>query len=122
MKGFYITIALFLVLVISGILNFLFINNVYSEMNEMISDISESPCPENEEKIKRLSEYWEEANSIVGISVNFLSIDSVSNLIDSVYVYNEQGDDIQLSYSIELLINAVENIKRLEVFSIKNIL
>ena len=122
MKGFYITIALFSALIISCVLNFLFINNVHSEMNDMISEISESPCLENEEKIKELSEYWERVNSIVGISVNFLSIDSVSNLIDSVRVYNEQEDAIQLSYSKELLINAVENIKRLEVFSIKNIL
>ena len=121
MKGFYITLALFSALIICGILNFLFVNNVHNEMNEMVAEISRAPCAENEERIQNLSDYWEKTNTKLSFSVSYTAIDTVTNLIDSIKLYNDVGDSKQLAYSIELLINAIDNIKRLENFSVKNI-
>ena len=121
MKGFYITLVLFAALIICGVLNFLFVNNVHAEMNVITAEISRTPCPENKEKIQSLSDYWEKANPKLSFSVSYITIDTVTNLIDAVKVYNAVGDENQLIYNIELLINAIDNIKRLENFSVKNI-
>ena len=122
MRGFYITIVLFVLLFAGGVINFLFINDVYEDINVLISEISSTPCAENEEKISRLNDYWENVDARVSISVSYLLIDEIENLIDSVGVYNQLNDATQLSYSLALLKNATHNIRRLEEFSIKNIL
>ena len=53
MRGFFITTVLFVLLLTGGVVNFFFINDVYQDINLLISDISSTPCKENEEKITK---------------------------------------------------------------------
>ena len=122
MKGFFITLILFSILVAGGILNFFFIHGICNEMNQMISEISDTPSKENEEKIIKVHEHWEKSEKKVSISVSYITIDEIGKLIDAIDVYNRLSDKEQLSYYIALLKNAVENVRRLEQFSVKSIL
>lgn len=122
MRGFFISSMLFLLLLAGGILNFFFIHDVCDEMNHMISEISETPSNENEEKIKQLDKYWKKVESRVSISVSYMAVDEIGKLIDAIETYNRQEDGTQLPYYIALLKNATENVRHLEQFSVKNIL
>ena len=88
----------------------------------MVDQISSDPSPENEERLDALLKYWEKVDNLVSISVSFYTIEDVSLLISAAKVYNQENDATQLHYTIEQLKMAIDNIKRLETFSIKNIL
>ena len=122
MRGLYTTLALFLILIICGTLNFFYIRRVHEDMHQMVDQISSDPSPENEERLDALLKYWEKVDNLVSISVSFYTIEDVSLLISAAKVYNQENDATQLHYTIEQLKMAIDNIKRLETFSIKNIL
>lgn len=122
MKGFIITTCIFLGLLICIFLNFNYVNTVHSTMHEIVDELSDNPCEENEIIIAKLQEYWKSKSSILSISVSFREIDDLSDAIDALSAANKIGDTSQFAIYKQLVENAIDTVIRLEKFSIKNIL
>ena len=122
MKGFIITTCIFLGLLICIFLNFNYVNTVHSTMHEIVDELSDTPCKENNIIISKLQEYWDSKNTILSISVSFREIDDLTDAIDALSASNEIGDITQFSIYKQLVENAIDTVIRLEKFSIKNIL
>lgn len=122
MRGFIITILLFLALVACIIINYNYVNGVHGEMYDLASKLTREPSKENEEIINELSEYFESNVTFLEISVSARDIDNLINAIDCLYASNSSGNEVQLAINIEVLLNAIDVIKKLETLSLKNIL
>lgn len=122
MKGFIITTCIFGGLLICIFLNFNYVNTAHSTMHEIVDELSDKPCQENNIIISKLQEYWDSQNTILSISVSFREIDDLSDAIDALSAANKIGDTSQFSIYKQLVENAIDSVIRLEKFSIKNIL
>ena len=122
MRGFIITLILFLLLTVGIIANHYHIKNVYNEMQTLVSDLSLAPSINNDKKIKAIRKYWENTVPSLHISVAANKIDDVTKYIDAVYASNASNDAALLKINIELLKNALESLIQLEQISIQNIL
>lgn len=122
MKGFIITTCIFLGLLTCILLNFNYVNTVHRTMHEIVDELSDKPCQENNIIISKLQEYWDSKNTILSISVSFREIDDLANAVDSLSAANKIGDTTQFSIYKQLVKNAIDAVIRLEKISIKNIL
>ena len=122
MRGFIITTFLFIALLVCIFLNYNYVNSVHTTMHEIVYELSEDPCEENDIIISKLQEYWDSKNTTLSISVSFREIDDLSDAIDSLSAANKVRDTTQFSIYKELVKNAIDVVIRLEKFSIKNIL
>lgn len=120
MKGFIITVALSITLMVCIIINYNFVNKVHDTMHSMVEQLSNMPSNKNEEIIVSLKQYWDSKNTLLSFSVSFREIDDLSNKLDSMYAANQSGNTSQFLISKELLQNAIDAIMRLERFSVKN--
>ena len=91
-------------------------------MHELVDKVSPSPSEGNEALIKQIEKLWDERKKLLSISVSFSEIDDVTNRIDALFASNQSKDAVQIAINIELLQNAIDTLKRLEMFSIENIL
>lgn len=122
MKGFVITLILFIILSITIISNYAYVNKVHDNMHEMLNELTDEPSEENGVIIQKLIEYWKNKSTLLSISVSYREIDNLTNAIAALSSANESGDVSQLLLYKVLTQNAINAIMRLEKISIKNIL
>ncbi len=122
MKGFVITTILFIILLIIISLNLFFMEKTITTMENEVKLLKEFPCEENEEIINNLLNNWEKNSIWMGLSVSYNDIEELTDIIDSLKAANRSDNIIQFQINVELLLNAIEELGRLEKFSIKNIL
>ena len=122
MKGFVITLILFIILSITIISNYAYVNKVHDNMHKMLNELADEPSEENGVIIQNLTEYWKNKNTLLSISVSYREIDNLTNAIAALSSANESGDVSQLLLYKVLTQNAINAIMRLEKISIKNIL
>jgi hypothetical protein len=119
LKIFPIILAaiLFIALVLATVINYLYINNVGNTLKSLAEQTRENPSG-----CIALSEYWEKHKDIVAISVSNIEIERLSDAIDSLVAYVDSDCFEEFRRSIELVINAIESIRRLERISTETIL
>ncbi|MGM9631884.1 MAG: DUF4363 family protein [Eubacteriales bacterium] len=122
MKGFIITSVLFIIMIVLIGANCAYVNNVADSLLGIVLEISPSPSKENQEIINELQEKFQSSKMLLGISISTKDIESLSDCIDSVSSANKAGDEARLPTEIELLKNAIETIRKLERFSVDNII
>lgn len=122
MKGFIITSVLFIIMIVLIGANYAYINSVADSLLDIVLEISPSPSKENQEIINKLQEKFQSSKMLLGISISTKDIESLSDCIDSVSSANQAGDEARLPTEIELLKNAIETIRKLERFSVENII
>ena len=122
MKGFVLTLIIFALLISGIVINCIFVNKVHKDMHELVDKVSPSPSEGNEVLIKQIEKLWDERKKLLSISVSFSEIDDITNRIDALFASNQSKDAVQIAINIELLQNAIDTLKRLEMFSIENIL
>lgn len=91
-------------------------------MKNEVKLLKEFPCEENEKIINNILSNWEKNNIWIGLSVSYNDIEELTDIIDSLKAANRSDNIIQFQINVELLLNAIEELGRLEKFSIKNIL
>ena len=122
MKGFILTVSLFIIMMAMIVTNFTYLNSIHEYMHTELAKISQAPCKDNEQIINNLISYWEKNKDLVSLSVSFREIEELSNALDAVYAANNVGNRDQLSINLGLLKNSIDAIIRLEKISISNIL
>lgn len=122
MRGFIITLILFAILISIVIINSFYINNIINDIKNEITSLKTIPCEENAIIIKQIKSKWEEDSIWVSLSVSYEDIEELTDMIASLEASNSVKDYNQFKLYHELILNSIEDIGRLERFSVKNIL
>ena len=122
MKAFAVSVILLLVLLLGILGNYWYINTLGDRMEatlETIPDIGEDGCAEAVESFLAL---WETHAATVGLSVAFPTVDRLSEQAQTLLVCAKTGDTFGFAVARGLLRDAIDDMRRLEAFSIANLL
>ena len=115
MKSLKISLVLFVILVICIIINSFYIHRSADRLSEAARTVSDK------ESIQELEDFWRANKQYIGLSISEAQLDHISRLIISVKCNYECQNSADLQNDIALLIDAAEEIKRYERFSIGNL-
>lgn len=121
MKALAVTLVLLLALIAGITANCIYINNVENDLTKSIDalpDISEENCISD---AKKLLDYWEKEEDFVGLSVGYPVVDRIKEQILLLLNAAKCGDVFGFYSARALLLDAVEDMGRLEQFSIENL-
>ena len=122
MKSFIATLVLLGVMLGGILVNCIYINNV---ANDMLEAAEELRFLEGEESVLRavaLLEYWQGKVGLVDLSVNYLLIERVNQNLALVVTCAKAEDRFGYLSALSLLIDAIEDMRRLEELSLGGIL
>lgn len=122
MKGFIITSILFSLLLLTIIFNAAFLKSSIQDMKNTVELLTPIPCKDNNEIIDQLIQKWEQKSIWFSLSVSYEDVEELTDMIDSLKATNETQNIEQFTIHTELLLNTLDEIIRLERFSIDNIL
>ena len=121
MRGFILVICLFLILAVGIMVNYHYVHSFFLEINDFTDMLNAENPTENENIIAQLKEIWEIKGKWLWISVGLRERNEISNNIDRLYIANKYGTKSEIEKMIKMLKNSLEEIIRLEKFSISNI-
>ena len=122
MKGFVASLILLVALLGGIVANYFYINKVADTLNEQLDSlpaVGEDGC---EEEVKRLLDYWETQMDMVGLSVSFTTVDRVNEQVTVLLACAACNDVYGYQTALALLRDAIGDMRRLETFSIGNLL
>ncbi len=122
MRGLIIAIILFWVLLIVITSNYYFVNKSVNNIKDIAEALLPLPCVENEAILVQLEENWQNISLWLSLSVSYNKIEELTNRITVIQSANKINNIEQFDINVKLLINSIQEIGRLEAFSIKNIL
>lgn len=121
MKSLVATIVLGCVIILAATANFIYVNRLADAMTELadaLPDIDEPMCTE---KADELCKKWEKHAPIVGLTVGFLTVDKLSEHCQTLRSCAEVGDVYGYYAALTLLKDSVDDVRRLEQFSVSNL-
>ena len=122
MRSFVVALLLLALLLGGVVCNFAFINETSRELLLRIDGLPTIDSPDCLPRAKALSDYWEGRIQTVSLSVCYPAIDRVSEQIALVIACAECGDVYGFCSSVALLRDAASDLRRLERFSVGNLL
>lgn len=122
MKVFWISIIL-LTVMLSGIAwNYSYINNVANEMISMLDALPDAEDEASPTAAREIVDFWEARADYVALSVSYNVTDRVSEQAVTLAACAACGDRYGYRTALALLRDAVGDMRRLEQFSIENLL
>ena len=113
--------AIFLILCIVMVFNYRYINETADELVYLVGSLSlENPlCKQTINKIERK---WEKSSYIFSLTVSFKDIDYLGETLLSLKSAAESKNETEFEKYKTLLVDAIDGVRRLERFSVINIL
>lgn len=121
MKSLIVTIVLFCIMVLAATANFIYVNHLADAMTEIAAALPSVDEPMCVEKADALCRLWEKHSPIVGLTVGFLTVDKLSEHCQTLRSCAEVGDVYGYYSTLSLLYDAIDDVRRLEKFSIDNL-
>lgn len=122
MKSFLLSLLLLVALILGVTWNNLYIHDVFATMNGLLDAVPEVGEADCTAACERLSAEWEKHTDRVGLSVCFNVLDRVSEQTDLLLAAASCGDRYGFEAARVLLRDALEDMRRLEQFSIESLL
>ena len=122
MKSLIVTIILCCVMFLAATTNFVYINRLADAMNEILDAIPSLDDPMCVQKADELCQKWEKNAPIVGLSVGFLTVDKLTEHCYTLRSCAEVGDVFGYYSTLTLLKDSIDDMRRLEKFSVRNLL
>ena len=122
MKGTMISLVLLVVLLGGTTANYFYINHVADRLGEQLECLPNVGASNSIAAIQALLEYWEKQEDIVCLSVEFNTLDRVNEYAATLLACAECGDVYGYQTALTLLRDAIGDLRRLESFSIGNLL
>ena len=122
MKMFWFSAILLLTALIGVSVNYIYINEVCDTLIEQIEtlpDVNDDNCLAS---AKHIADYWNEQVDYAGLSASYVITDRISEQTETLVACAEVGDLFGFRTALALLRDAVGDLRRLESFSIGNIL
>lgn len=121
MKSTIATLLLVLMLLLGIKANNCYINEVKETMSEQIRALPDPMDASCTDAAGRIRDYWEKQKSYVGLSVEYNVADRVSEQATALYTCAQCQDLYGYYTARSLLVDAVEDMSRLEQLSLENI-
>ena len=121
MKSLIVTIVLCCVMILAATANFIYVNNLANAMSEIAAALPSIDEPMCVEKVEELCQIWEKHAPIVGLTVGFLTVDKLSEHCQTLLSYAEVGDVYGYYSTLTLLKDSIDDVRRLEKFSVSNL-
>ena len=122
MKSFVITLGIFFLMLAIIMGNAVYINKTVLQFIDSLQILDLMPPKERQIKLVALQIQWKKEKNIIQASVSHTKIDTVSDLLDALIVYNEYQKPDEYKKTAALLRNAFEELRLLEEISAANIL
>ncbi len=122
MKSFYVSLLLFAVMLGGIVANFVYINRTADEMTAMIDALPALSDPTCSEAAGDLCDYWLEKADLVALSVSYTIVDRIGEQSALLVSCAACHDFYGYHAALALLKDAISDMRRLERFSIGNLL
>lgn len=122
MKSFLFSMALFALLLLAIAWNFAYVNSTAERLIEMIDALPSSPDDSALLPAEELSAFWDKRTNSIGFSVGYTVLDRVSEQAATLVSSARYHDFFNYQLAKELLRDAVRDMRRLEQFSVGNLL
>ncbi|MBR6708298.1 MAG: DUF4363 family protein, partial [Clostridia bacterium] len=99
-----------------------FVNQTVEELTEQLDLLPARPGPESTAALSTLSRRWEETKPIFSFSVSTIDINRVSAELTALISRSLAEDEKEYLYALAQLKLAIQNLGRLEQFSVLNLL
>ena len=121
MKSFIITLIIFSALLGTIATNFFYINKVGDELKEKAETLDISNIEECKAQLDELYLYWKDNETMISFSVSYTELNCVDDNITKMMTYLEHNDIVNFECYRASLLNAIEEMRRLEKLLLKNI-
>lgn len=122
MKSLTVSLILLILMLICVVWNYIYINEVFDEMNRLLDELPDVNSPDCRAHATAICDYWESRVDTVGLSVCYTTVDRVSEQAATLQACAARGDVYGFSTAVALLRDAIGDMRRLEDFSIGNLL
>ena len=122
MKSLIVTLVLLVLMLGCVVGNYFYINRVADEMEALLNalpDIGEEDCAAGTAELRS---YWEKRVGFVGLSVGYTVVDRVSEQAATLEACASCGDLFGFRTAAALLRDALGDVRRLERFSLENLM
>ena len=121
MKSLIATIVLCCLMILATTANFIYVNRLADEMTALADALPSINDPACVEKADALCKKWERHAPFVGLTVGFLTVDKLSEHCETLRSCAEVGDVYGYHAALTLLQDGIDDVRRLEKFSIENL-
>ena len=122
MKVFIASLILLGILLLCIGVNYIYINEVFGKMTVLLEEVPEIGSEGCVDAAARLLAYWEPRADIVCLSVPYNAVDRVSEQAALLLSCAECGDIYGFCNARTLLRDAISDMRRLEAFTLGNLL
>ena len=121
MKSMIATTLLLIALIVTMAINFFFVNHITDRMTEMISSLPDIGSEECVAATRQIQQYLESKENLIGLSVGYTTLDRACEQTVLLVSCSEARDVYGFQSARALLLDAVNDIRRAEQFSIGNL-
>ena len=121
MKSFLLSMALFALMLLLIVCNFLYVNRTADRLLNLVDSLPSSPDDSALAPAEELSDFWQTRMNSIGFSVGYTVLDRVSEQAATLVCSAQYHDFFGYQLAKELLRDAVSDMRRLEQFSFGNI-
>ena len=122
MKSLIATSVLFILLIGTVAANFFFVNRITDCMEQMVKNLPDIDNADCVVAAQELQEYWESRCDLLGLSLGYNLIDRVCEQSALLLTCAEIRDVYGYYSARTLLLDAIDDARRTENFSIRNLL
>ena len=122
MRSLIATIVLCCIMVLAATANFIYVNNLANAMIEIADAMPDIGDPMCIQKAETLYQKWERHSPIIGLTVGFSTVDKLSEHCQTLLSCARAGDVYGYYATLTLIYDAIDDIRRLEQFSVRNLL
>ena len=120
MKNFYASLAVFSLLITLTVCNYFYINRVADTLFTKTQALP--PCEDATAAVDALCNYWEGQEQLVGLSVSYQYTAKMGEYLLELKSAAAQREQAEFTQGRARLYSAIEDIRRLERFSIDSLL
>ena len=121
MKSLIATIVLCCLMILAATVNFIYINRLADDITALVDALPSINDPRCVEKIDEIHQKWERHSPFVGLTVGFLTVDKLSEYCQTLRSCAEVGDVYGYRTALTLLYDSIDDVRRLEKFSVENL-
>ena len=121
MRSLIATIVLCCVMFLAATANFIYVNYIADAMTELVDALPSIDEPLCVEKADELCKKWEKNAPFVGLTVGFLTVDKLLEHCQTLLSCARVGDVYGYYTALTLLRDSIDDVRRLEKFSVENL-
>lgn len=118
MRSFWISVALFVLLIAVIIGNAVYVHHV---TEEILARLSHLTAESDEREMAALEAYWEKHRAFVALSISYQELDHLSESLISLRATYDTGNAIDFELYRQICRDASRELARLERFSLENL-